>query len=136
MRLRIDLRIHFARDAAFGQGRGWNQVSETIIQFVGYDVKALGREYTFNVKEAGAIREFTLMIANAEFDSRRARYQDAPDICSLKLQRELAACSTLPSKTNFRITETDLDDYREAHLPRKKTSRNRFALSLKSKRPL
>jgi len=36
------------------------------------------REYTFNVREAGSEREFTLSIENAAFVSHRARYQDAP----------------------------------------------------------
>jgi hypothetical protein len=29
------------------------------------------------------------------------RYQDAPDVCSLKLKRELTANADLPSHTNF-----------------------------------
>ena len=108
-------------------------MSELILQFVGYEVKTRDREYTFHVKEAGEVREFILSIANAAFDSRRARFQDAPGICSAKLHRELAACAQLPSKTKFRITETDLDDYREAHAPHKKKARGNFAASQKFK---
>jgi hypothetical protein len=35
-------------------------------------------------------REFTFTILNEVFRSRRVRYQDAPEICSIKLHRELA----------------------------------------------
>jgi hypothetical protein len=43
------------------------------------------------------------------------RYQDAPDVCSLKLRRELIANADLPSHTNFPITDSELEDYRAGH---------------------
>ena len=87
-----------------------------IVQFVRFEAKALVREYTFTVREtATEPREFTLTIANEAFVSHRARYQDAPDICSAKLRRELAADAHHPTKTQFRISDADLDDYRIAH---------------------
>ena len=50
-----------------------------IVQFVGYEVLPLVREYRFTVRESKIEdREFTLTIANASFDCRRARFQDAP----------------------------------------------------------
>ncbi len=89
---------------------------EIIVQFVGFEAKAQVREYTFSVREqASEPREFTLTIANEAFDSHRARFQDAPDICSLKLRRELATSANHPPKTHFRITDAELDDYRSAH---------------------
>ena len=63
-------------------------------------------------------REFTLTISNASFDCRRARFQDAPDICSLRLRRELAADANHPSNTHFEITDQELDDYRGRHSPK------------------
>jgi len=90
-----------------------------IVQYVGFEVKPLVREYTFTVREASREgREFTLTIANEAFDSRRARYQDAPDICSLKLRRELATYANHPPETHYRITDAELEDYRGAHAPR------------------
>ena len=87
-----------------------------IVQYIGFEAKALVREYIFSVREAAnKPREFTLTIANEAFVSRRARYQDAPDICSLKLQRELATPTNHPPKTHFRISDAELDDYRAAH---------------------
>ncbi len=86
------------------------------VQYVGFEAKALVREYTFNVRHApDEPREFTLTIANEAFDARRVRYQDAPDVCSLKLQRELATYANRPPKTHYRITDAELDDYRSTH---------------------
>jgi len=95
-------------------------VSENIIvQYVGFEAKTLVREYSFLVREASSdAREFTLTIVNEAFDSRRVRYQDAPDICSLKLHRELAVNANHPLKTHYRISETELDDYRDSHAPK------------------
>ena len=66
-------------------------------------------------------REFTLTIANDAFTGR-VRFQDAPEICSLKLRRELAAEETDPAKTpaklRFQISEAEIEEYRMAHSPR------------------
>ena len=89
-----------------------------IIQYVGFKVTLLVREYTFNVREAGAAREFILNIANEAFISRRARYQDAPAICALRLSAELAAHSNHPQESRFAITASELDSYRQSHGPK------------------
>jgi hypothetical protein len=94
-----------------------------IVQFVGYEVGPLVREYTFTVRESKSDpREFTLTIPNAAFDCRRARFQDAPDICSLRLRRELAADANHPANTHFQITDEELDDYRGHHSPKSSQS--------------
>jgi len=70
-----------------------------VVQFVGFEAKALVREYNFYVRQASSeTREFTLTIVNEAFNSRRVRYQDAPEICSLRLHRELATYSNRPRK--------------------------------------
>ena len=94
-----------------------------LVQYVGFQSAGLVREYTFLVREISCEpREFTLTIANEAFVSHRARYQDAPDICSLRLQRELAAHANRPPATDFIITNTEIEDYRSAHAP--KSARN------------
>ncbi len=50
------------------------------------------------------------------------RYQDAPDVCSVKLRRELAAFANHPPNTHYRISDAELEDYRSAHAPRKAKS--------------
>ena len=101
-------------------------MSDTIlVQYVGFESKALVREYTFQVRHAmDEPREFTLTITNEAFCSHRVRYQDAPDVCSQKLQRELAATANNPPKIHFRITDAELDDYRSAHTS--KSFKNQF----------
>ncbi len=86
------------------------------VQYLGFKAQASAREYTFCVWEVwNQRREFTLAIANQAFVSHRACYQDAPDICSLKLRNELATYANHPTKTNFRITDAELQNYRDAH---------------------
>ncbi len=90
-----------------------------IVQYVGFEANAIAREYSFLVREhPGEPREFTLTIVNEAFDSHRVRYQDAPDICSFKLHRELAVYANHPPTTRFRISETELDEYRDSHSPK------------------
>jgi hypothetical protein len=89
-----------------------------IVQYRGFEAKALVREYTFNVREAGSEREFTLNIENEAFVSHRARYQDAPAICAQRLNAELAAHSNQPTESQFAITGLELDTFRESHSPK------------------
>jgi len=92
---------------------------EILVQFVKFEAKALVREYTFVVREASTDpREFTLSIANEAFHKHRVRFQDAPDVCSLKLRHELAANANHPPSSHFRITDADLEEYRSSHAPR------------------
>src|SRR6202043_1218463 len=87
-----------------------------IVQFVGFQSKPLFREYTFTVRHPSTEpEEFTLAIPNEAFDSRRVRYQDAPDICSHKLHSELAAAENHPADSHFELSDAELDDYRVTH---------------------
>jgi len=88
-----------------------------MVQFMGFQSKAQVREYTFTVRERETEpREFTVTIANEAFDARRVRFQDAPDICSHKLHRELAAAENRPEKSHFRLSDAELDEYRTTHM--------------------
>jgi hypothetical protein len=92
---------------------------DVLVGFVGFESKLLGREYIFTVREPSTEpREFRLTITNQAFNDHRVRYQDAPDICSLKLRRELATHANRPTDTHFDITDLDLEDYRTSHAPR------------------
>jgi hypothetical protein len=89
------------------------------VQYVGFEAKALVREYSFIVRRPlNESSEFTLTIGNEAIDSRRVRFQDAPEICSLRLHRELAAFGNHPPRAHYSISETDLDDYRNSHAPK------------------
>lgn len=90
-----------------------------IVQYVGFHVKDLVREYTFAVREVPSEPlEYTLSITNEAFVSHRARYQDAPDICAVRLRHELAACSNHPVTTHFCVTDAELADYHDARRPK------------------
>lgn len=99
---------------------------EVIVQFMGFASKPSVREYTFTVREASMEpREFTLTIPNEAFNSHGLRFQDAPDVCSIKLRNELAAHANHPPETHFDITAVELEDYRTSHAPR--TPKSPFA---------
>ena len=80
------------------------------VQSVGFTAKATVREYSFLVRETAIdSHEISFTILNEAFTSHRLSLQNGPDICSLKLHRELADSSNSPLKTHYRISETELD---------------------------
>jgi hypothetical protein len=86
------------------------------VQYVGFAAKPLVREYNFIVRGAlNQTTEFTLTIGMDSFGAGRVRIQDAPDICSLRLHRELAASGEDHPSANYDIGDIELDDYRKAH---------------------
>jgi hypothetical protein len=86
------------------------------MQYIGFKPENDWRAYSFRVRYDGDdVREFTLTILNEAFTSRRVRYQDAPDLCSLKLRRELVSNPDHPTNTYFAITDVELDDYKTGH---------------------
>lgn len=91
---------------------------EMIVQYVGFTSNVSAREYTFSVHGARTeAREFKIAIPNEAFNTRRARFQDGPDICSHRLQLELASGGdNLPGR--YEISDADLENYRVAHSPR------------------
>ena len=92
-----------------------------IVQYAGFTSKPIVREDCFLVRDvASEPREFTFTIRNEAFRSHRVRYQDAPEICSTKLRRELAEQLIHPLKTHYRITDIELNDYRDSHPSRKR----------------
>jgi len=95
-------------------------VSDAIVlQYVGFETKGPVREYTFTLRGSGGrFSEYFVTIANAAFVAHRVRYQDAPDICSLRLHREFTAGSDHPPSTRFSITDAELADYMNAHDPK------------------
>ena len=89
------------------------------IQYVGFKSKAIVREYSFLLRESSIEpQEITLTILNEAFRSHGLCYQDAQDLCSLKLHREMANSVDDPMKTHYRISGTELDNYRDSHSPK------------------
>jgi hypothetical protein len=96
---------------------------DILMEFVGFESQRMAREYTFMLREtSGELREFTLTITHEAFSQGRIRFQDAPDVCSLKLRRELATHENHPPQSHFQITDAELEDYRSAHSHRQTPS--------------
>ena len=87
-----------------------------IVRYVGFRSTPRGREYTMSVSEVGSSRDFVLLIAHDAFAARETRFQDAPDVCSAKLRRELGADPDLLPGDGMVVTSQDLLDYRNSHL--------------------
>lgn len=93
-----------------------------LIQYVGFEAKTRIREYSYRVVDPLAgTRVVVFTISNQAFLEKLVRYQDAPDLCYHKLQRELAAASPeQPLPSRFAVSETELGEYRASHRPAKK----------------
>jgi hypothetical protein len=98
-------------------------------EYVGFSVTELTREYRLRVTSLGAeARNFTVAIPNKAFIAHQVRYQDAPDICFLKLQRALSEHAELRA-TRLTVTASELEEYRESHAPRPGKPRPRYPIA-------
>ena len=88
------------------------------IRYMGFECTSAGRAYRLRVDGVGEPRLFTVTILTAAFDSRKARFQDAPELCFARLQRELATNADLPDGLELVITPAEIDEYRDAQLRR------------------
>jgi hypothetical protein len=90
------------------------------VEYLGFQSHKSTREYALRVRRVGDDdRDFTVVIANNAFLDNRVRYQDGPEICFWKLQRELSACDDgrLPAR-KLRVSDEELEAYRDAHTPK------------------
>ena len=91
------------------------------VEYLGFEAGDSVREYTMRVRGVGddSEREFIVVITNDAFLKHRVRYQDAPEICFAKLQKELALCEEGESPARrLKISEAELAEYRSAHTPK------------------
>ncbi len=88
------------------------------VRYMGFHNTEQGRAYTLRVDGPGEPRMVTVTIPHAAFEARQARFQDAPEICFVKLQRELAANAELPDGLEMLVSSEDMDDYREGQTRR------------------
>lgn len=96
-----------------------NAATQTQIQYLGFQLRASGREYTYRVinpKEGD--REFTLSISNRAFAEHHVLYQDAAGICYQKLQKALGLeTPEQPLPRRSVLSDEELDEYLERHRP-------------------
>lgn len=93
-----------------------------VIQYLGFEARARIREYFYRVVDPGAgERVVVFTISNQAFVEKLVRYQDAPELCYLKLQKELAAETPgEPLASRFVVSEAELGEYRATHRPAKR----------------
>ncbi len=95
-------------------------------EYKGFTVNEATRDYALRVTTPGAeARDFTIAISNTAFLAQRVRYQDAPGICFLRLQRELALCPDLAA-ARLTVTDAELEEYRVANAPPPGTPRPKY----------
>jgi hypothetical protein len=95
---------------------GAPKVPRSSISYAGFATTLEGREYSLRVTGELAPRNFLMLIPHAAFASRGVRFQDAPDICFARLQRELAADpELLPDTTKLVLSAADFLEYKVAH---------------------
>jgi len=92
-----------------------NQIN---VQYLGFEVNTRARQYRFAVRQEAGTREFTLSISNEAFSLRRISFQDAPDFCSAKIHRELAAFGNNPPQSLYKVSGEELEEYQRTHAPR------------------
>ena len=92
-----------------------------VLQYLGFETKGALREYTFSLRGLGGeSSNYFVTILNEAFSAHRARYQDAPQICSIRLHREFASQADLPASSTFSVTDQELAEYKDAHTPKAK----------------
>jgi hypothetical protein len=103
--------------------KGTGKVGRLYIQYVGFDNAVRSRTYAFHVIDSPVeTREFTVKVQAAAFGAGSLKLQDGPGICFDRLQRELEMeTQELRAEALLHIGETDIQEYRARHYPRKKT---------------
>lgn len=88
------------------------------LEYIGVTASATEREYTMRLRESAAEpRDFVIVISSEAFRSERVRFQDGPDICYQKMQRELLACEGTGTWPGDRllVTDAEIEEYRASH---------------------
>ena len=91
----------------------------TQVEYMDFTANEASREYRLRVRRGTDVHHFTVAIPNEAFLTGRVRYQDAPDICFLKLQKELAAGEEggLPEPA-LSMSDQELEEYKVSHTPK------------------
>ena len=84
------------------------------VEYVGFRTSPKRREYLLRSHFGTEVHEYTVGIALTAFAAGRVRLQDGPEICYLRLLRELES-ATPSSGDDLTITDAELADYVTAH---------------------
>jgi hypothetical protein len=83
------------------------------VRYLGFESATDGRRYKLQVGAGDGARVFVFVIPHAAFTAREARFQDAPDLCFARLQRELETDAALVPGPPLILTSVDFADYRD-----------------------
>jgi hypothetical protein len=106
-------------------------VIKTTVEYVGFRNGDACREYHLRSHVGAEVRDFTVGIALAAFTPGYVRLQDGPEICYLKIVKELEVVRDTPGPADFTMTDAELADYITAHKP----TPRRTSFSAPSPRP-
>jgi hypothetical protein len=95
------------------------------VQYLGFRSTGAGREYSLRVTGGLGPRVFVVLVTHETFASGEARFQDAPDLCFTRLQRDLAADPDLLPGPLLALTSQEIFAYRDARQKRPLGSRRR-----------
>jgi hypothetical protein len=90
------------------------------VEYLDFTAGDATRVYRLRVRRGTEFHAFTVAIPNEAFLSGRVRYQDAPDICFIKVQQELAAreAEGIPPARALSMSDQELEEYRVSHAPK------------------
>jgi hypothetical protein len=97
------------------------------VRYLGFESTSDGRRYRLQVGAGDGARLFVFVIPHAAFASREARFQDAPDLCFARLQRELETDAALVPGPPLVLTSADFADYRDRQAKGSERKRRRPA---------
>ena len=89
-------------------------MTKCTVEYVGFSDGSDRRQYHLRSRAGAETQDYTVSIAHQDFASGAARYQDGPDICYQKLQRELDAPEAAAQR-DFDMTGPELAAYRDLH---------------------
>ena len=94
-------------------------MSEPHVEYVGFITRGAHRVYTLRIRRvAEEPVDFDVLIESAAFLAKRARFQDGPEICFLKLHKALLAAAGGSPARELVVNDADLADYKAAHTPK------------------
>jgi len=88
------------------------------VEYVGFAPSVAAREYHLRVRMGAEAHDFTVAVPNEAFLSHRVRYQDAAEVCFIKLQRALEASGDMLPERALSITDAELEEYRVSRAPK------------------
>jgi hypothetical protein len=97
----------------------------TTVRYLGFESTTEGRSYRLRADVAGAPRHVTVIVPSQAFAEHKVRFQDAPEACVARLQRELDSGVDVPDGLELRMTPDELEAYRESQARRPSERRTR-----------